>query len=70
MPKAVLDDMKSHMEKTLAVLKNEFQKIRTGRASTSLLDGLKVDYYGNPSSLSQVATLAVPEPRTITIAPW
>lgn len=70
MPKAILDDMKVHMEKTLGVLKNEFQKIRTGRASTSILDSVKVDYYGNPSSLSQVATLAVPEPRTITIAPW
>ena len=70
MPKSVLDDMKSHMEKTLGVLKGEFQKIRTGRASTSLLDSIKVDYYGNSSSISQVATLAVPEPRTITIAPW
>jgi ribosome recycling factor len=70
MPKSVLDDMKSHMEKTLGVLKNEFQKIRTGRASTSILDAVKVDYYGNLSSISQVATLAVPEPRTITIAPW
>ena len=70
MPKIVLDDMKSHMEKTLGVLKSEFQKIRTGRASTSILDGIKVDYYGNPSAIAQVATLAVPEPRTITIAPW
>ncbi len=70
MPKNVLADMKSHMEKTLGVLKNEFQKIRTGRASTSILDSVKVDYYGNPSSISQVATLAVPEPRTITISPW
>jgi ribosome recycling factor len=70
MPKTVLADMKSHMEKTIASLKNEFQKVRTGRASTSLLDSVKVDYYGNPSSISQVATLAVPEPRTITIAPW
>jgi ribosome recycling factor len=70
MPKSVLDDMKSHMEKTLNVLKNEFQKIRTGRATTSILDSVKVDYYGNPSSISQVATLAVPEPRTITISPW
>jgi ribosome recycling factor len=70
MPKAILDDMKSHMEKTLGVLKNEFQKIRTGRASTSILDSVKVDYYGNPSAISQVATLAVPEPRTITISPW
>ena len=70
MPKAVLDDMKSHMEKTLAVLKNEFQKIRTGRATTSILDSVRVDYYGNPSPISQVATLAIPAPRTITIAPW
>jgi ribosome recycling factor len=62
--------MKTHMEKTLGVLKSEFQKIRTGRASTSILDSIKVDYYGNASSISQVATLAVPEPRTITIAPW
>jgi ribosome recycling factor len=70
MPKTVLDDMKTHMDKTLGVLKNEFQKIRTGRASTSILDSIKVDYYGNSSSISQVATLAVPEPRTITISPW
>lgn len=62
--------MKSNMEKTIAVLKNEFQKIRTGRATTGILDSVKVDYYGNPSTLSQVATLAIPEPRTITIAPW
>ena len=70
MPKNVLDDMKSHMEKTLGVLKNEFQKIRTGRATTGILDAVKVDYYGNPSAISQVATLAVPEARTITISPW
>ncbi|HEX9077939.1 MAG TPA: ribosome recycling factor, partial [Desulfuromonadaceae bacterium] len=70
MPKTVIADMKSHMEKTLGVLKGEFQKIRTGRASTGILDSVKVDYYGNPSSISQVATLAIPEPRTITIAPW
>ncbi|MDA8431216.1 MAG: ribosome recycling factor [Geobacteraceae bacterium] len=70
MAKTVLDDMKSHMEKTLVVLKSEFQKIRTGRASTSILDSIKVDYYGNSSSISQVATLAVPESRTITISPW
>jgi len=70
MPKTVLADMKSHMEKTLGVLKNEFQKIRTGRATTGMLDSVKVDYYGNPSAISQVATLAIPEPRTITITPW
>ena len=70
MARNVLDDMKIHMEKTLGVLKNEFQKIRTGRATTSILDSVTVDYYGNTSSLSQVATLAIPEARTITITPW
>ena len=70
MPKNVLDDMKIHMEKTLGVLKNEFLKIRTGRATTGILDAVTVDYYGNTSTLSQVATLAVPEARTITITPW
>lgn len=70
MYKAVIAEMKSQMEKTVDDLRREFQKVRTGRASTALLDDIKVDYYGNPSSLSQVATLAVPEPRTITITPW
>lgn len=70
MPKNVLDDMKIHMEKTLGVLKNEFQKIRTGRATTGILDSVTVDYYGATSPLSQVATLAIPEARTITITPW
>lgn len=70
MPKSILTDMKSHMEKTVAVLKNEFHKIRTGRASTAVLDNVKIDYYGNPTSISQVATLAIPEPRLITISPW
>ena len=70
MPKNVIADMKSHMEKTVAVLKNEFQKIRTGRATTGILDSVTVDYYGNTSAISQVATLAVPEARTITITPW
>lgn len=62
--------MKSHMEKSVESLRREYQKVRTGRASTGLLDEIKVDYYGNPSTLNQVATLAVPEPRTITIQPW
>lgn len=70
MPKNVLEDMKSHMEKTVSVLKNEFQKIRTGRATTGILDSVTVDYYGNTSAISQVATLAIPEARTITITPW
>ena len=58
------------MEKSLDSLKREFSKVRTGRASISLLDGIKVDYYGTQTPLNQIATLSVPEPRLITIQPW
>jgi len=70
MTKDVINDMKDHMVKTIETLRREYQKVRTGRATTGLLDDIKVDYYGNPSPLSAVATLAVPEARTITISPW
>ena len=70
MTKDVIVNMKSHMEKTIESLRREYQKVRTGRASTSLLDDIKVDYYGTPTAVNQVATLAVPEPRTITLQPW
>jgi ribosome recycling factor len=70
MTKEIVDGLKEHMDKTVDNLRREYQKIRTGRASTSLLDDIKVDYYGNPSTLSAVATLAVPEARTITLSPW
>jgi len=58
------------MEASIQHLKRELARIRTGRASTSLLDDIRVDYYGNPAPVSQVATLAVPEPRMLTIQPW
>jgi ribosome recycling factor len=58
------------MDASIQHLKKELARIRTGRASTSLLDDVKVDYYGTPTPVSQVATLAVPEPRLITLAPW
>ncbi len=70
MTKDVIKNMGAHMDKTIDALRKEYQKVRTGRASTSLLDDVKIDYYGTPSPLSQVATLAVPEPRTITLQPW
>jgi ribosome recycling factor len=66
----VIKNMKVHMDKTVEALRREYQKVRTGRASLGLLDDIRVDYYGTPSPLSQVATLAVPEPRTITLQPW
>lgn len=70
MTKDVIKNMSAHMDKTIEALRKEYQKVRTGRASTSLLDDLRVDYYGTPTPISQLATLAVPEPRTITLQPW
>jgi ribosome recycling factor len=58
------------MDKTISALKSELKRIRTGRASSSLLDGIKADYYGTPTPLNQMATVAIPESRLITIQPW
>lgn len=66
----IYQEAKESMAKTVAALKKELQRIRTGRASLSILDGIKVDYYGTPTPLNQMATLAVPEGRLITIQPW
>jgi ribosome recycling factor len=62
--------LNAELEKSLDSLKREFSKVRTGRASISLLDGIKVDYYGTQTPLNQIATLSVPEPRLMTIQPW
>ena len=66
----VLNEARAAMEKAIKALKKEMTKIRTGRASTSLLDDVKVEYYGVPTLLSQVATLSTPEARLITVQPW
>jgi ribosome recycling factor len=58
------------MGKVIEALKKELKRVRTGRASLSLLDGIKVDYYGTLTALNQLATLAAPESRLITIQPW
>ena len=70
MIKDVLKDGRDAMEKAIKALRRDMARVRTGRASISLLDDIKVDYYGNPSPLNQVASLSVPEPRLITIQPW
>ncbi len=58
------------MGKSVDSLKNELKRIRTGRASASLLDGIRVDYYGTPTPLNQMASVSVPESRLIVIQPW
>ncbi len=58
------------MGKSIESLKREYSRLRTGRASISLLDGIRVSYYDTPTPLNQMASLAVPEPRLIVIQPW
>lgn len=58
------------MKKSIAALKDEFNTIRTGRASASLFDKVRVDYYGDKSPLAQVATISIPEARLVVIQPW
>jgi ribosome recycling factor len=68
--KDVQASLKTRMEKAVADLQHEMASIRTGRASLGILDHIRVDYYGTPTPLNQVANLHVPEPSLITIQPW
>lgn len=66
----ILDDAKVRMEKSVESLKSELMRLRTGRANTGLLDSIKVDYYGSPTPLSQVANINVQDARTLSVQPW
>ena len=68
--KEIETSAKTRMEKALADLQHDMSSVRTGRASVSLLDNVRADYYGTPTPLNQLATLHVPEPSLITIQPW
>lgn len=70
MTKKTLADAKARMQKSIDTLKTELTKVRTGRAHTSLLDHIMVDYYGNMVPLSQVASVTVTDSRTLTVSPW
>ncbi|WP_291321082.1 ribosome recycling factor [Desulfonatronospira sp.] len=66
----VLDDCKDRMEKAIASLEKDLTKLRTGRASVGLLDGIMVEYYGTMTPLNQLASISIPDSRTIAIQPW
>ena len=66
----IYQETRENMGKSVDDLKREFKRVRTGRASLSILDGIRVNYYGTPTPLNQMASLAVPESRLITIQPW
>lgn len=63
-------NVKDKMDKAIVALQNELKKIRTGRAQVSMLDNIKVNYYGTPTPLNQVAALSTPDARSFLIAPW
>jgi ribosome recycling factor len=67
---STVTDAESRMKKTVAALEEDFAGIRTGRASASIFDKLRVDYYGNKTPFSQVANISIPEARLIVIQPW
>ena len=66
----IIDQIKPKMQKAIDSLAHEFNKIRTGRANTSILDSVKIDYYGNPTPINQAANISVEEGRTLAISPW
>jgi len=70
MLKEIKKDAQTRMAKSIESLRHDLTKVRTGRASTALVDHLKVNYYGSDMPLSQVATITVSDARTLTIAPW
>jgi ribosome recycling factor len=70
MAEDVLDDLRKRISKTLDDLRRDLAKVRTGRANPALLDGVRVDYYGQMSPLNNVANVTVADPRLIVIKPW
>lgn len=66
----VIKDLQAGFDKAIEAFKRDLGKVRTGRANISMLDAVKVEYYGTMTPLNQVATLNVPDPRLITIKPW
>jgi ribosome recycling factor len=70
MVKDILKGSETKMKKAVEIVRQEFTKIRTGKATTALLDGVKVDYYGTMTALNQVGNLGTPDVHMITVTPW
>ncbi len=66
----ILDDTERKMNKSLDVISQQLARLRSGKASPSLLDGIKVDYYGTPTLINQIASISAPEPRLLVVHPW
>lgn len=70
MIKDIISDAKTRMQKAIEATRHEFASLRTGRASPALLEQIRIDYYGVPTPITQLATVTVPEPRLLVIQPW
>ena len=68
--KACIEEAKNSMQSAINFLNKELEKIRSGKANPAMLDGVKIDYYGSPTEISQVANINTPDPRSIIIQPW
>ena len=66
----IIEDASQHMKKAISHLESELSRIRAGKANPMILDGINVDYYGNPTPLNQVANVTIPDARTLSIQPW
>ena len=66
----IFEDLKSNFEQIYQALRRDLSRVRTGRANVNIVDGVRIDYYGSPTPISQVASIQIPEPRMITIKPW
>ncbi|WP_437980779.1 ribosome recycling factor [Sorangium sp. So ce117] len=66
----VIKELREGIEKAIEALRRDLAKVRTGRANAAMLDGIRVDYYGVPTPIVQMATVSVPEPRLISVKPW
>jgi len=66
----IIDEVSHNMTKAIAHLETEISKIRAGKATPQIVEGIYVDYYGNATPINQVANVAIPDPRTITLQPW
>jgi ribosome recycling factor len=64
------EEYESKMKKSLAALLSEFATVRAGRANAAVLDQVRVDYYGEPTPIAQIAAVSIPDPRTLVISPW
>ncbi|MDR2571342.1 MAG: ribosome recycling factor [Oscillospiraceae bacterium] len=64
------DEYENKMKKTVEVLQSQYSTVRAGRANPSVLDQIKVDYYGTPTPINQIAGISTPDPRTLMISPW